>query len=141
MDPRKKNEAADAALRAARKGKASMWEAQFSFPQSKRFHFPLYGTDNAKKLAKEFAHRANCFCFMWHDTEVSLANFRYTQAMVDSYVESPEYLDWAVGLDLDEPSFDKMAEIRRLVPKVGWGAPRRLHTDLISAIFAVHAFA
>ena len=115
---KKKKLAADAVMGAARHGNAARWAAQFSFPKSKRFHFPLYGIDNAKMLAREFARRGNFFCFMWHDSGLPLANFNYTQAMVDSYVESAEYLDWAIGLDVDEPSFDKMVEIRRLVPVV-----------------------
>jgi hypothetical protein len=107
----------DAVLGWARSGLPKAWAEAYDFPLTKRFHFDRYGRRNARQLCREFVRRANFFCGMYahhEDTE----HFVYTNAMVNSYRESHEFLDWITGLDVDDPAFGMGLEVRGLVPSV-----------------------
>jgi hypothetical protein len=111
-------EAADAAMGMARNGIATRWAQYFKFPKSKRFHFSRYGRADARMLAQEFARRGNFFCALFVQSGLDLETFNYTQAMVNLYVESEEFIEWLLGIGFDNPAFDMGVAVRHLVPDI-----------------------
>ena len=111
--------AADAAMAAARGGLASAWATAHHFPKTRRFNFNKYGREAARMLALEVCRGGNfCFCNQYYQYEGDYSEFRHTAAMNAEYQESPEWLDWCVTLDPEDPSFRAMLDIRALEPRV-----------------------
>ena len=46
-------------------------------------------------------------------------DYRYTQEDVDSYEDSVAFLDYLIGLPVDDPGFVVGTELRRLAPQLG----------------------
>ena len=58
------------------------------------------------------------FCNQHYQNEGDYAEFHHTAEMNAEYQESIEWLDWAVTLAPDEPSFRAMMDVRTLQPRV-----------------------
>ena len=69
-------------------------------------------------LAQEFARRGNFFCDLFAQSGLDFEIFTYTQAMVNLYVETEEFIEWLLGLGFENPAFDMGVTIRHLFPEI-----------------------
>ena len=120
---RTKKVTADFVLAFTRSAVAKTWAKAKRFPKSRRFSRSLYGPVAAAHLAKEFARRANFFAGQFFDRSEAGAPYRHTVESNEEYLETLEYLDWAVSLDAAEQAFSRVHELRLIVPRQG-PAPR-----------------
>ena len=107
-------EVADYVLAKARGGLADEWAQAVGFPRSRRLSMNRYTREGARWLAKELARRGNFFCTQYYQGVVANGVFVHIEATNAMYVESIEYLDWALPLDTEGPGFSAVFEIRRI---------------------------
>ena len=69
------------------------------------------------ELTREYCRRADFFFNNWLEEAGDEEKFVYSDVQIASYQETERWIDFACGLDVDSPSFEKVMEIRRLVPK------------------------
>ena len=53
---------------------------------------------------------------MWVD-DGRAGDYKYTEEQLNSYMESAEFLDWALSVDVDVSTFDRIMEVRSVLPK------------------------
>ena len=55
---------------------------------------------------------------LWVESEEEDRNFAYTEDLLSSYVETSDFLEFAISLDIESLSFARAMELRKLVPSV-----------------------
>ena len=110
-------EAADGACGFARSGPPKTWCGKYGWATSRKFLFSRYGKEGATTLAREWARRAEYFYRLYLAS--GDVGFKYSQEHVDRYVDSPVFLDYLIGLDVEHPAFDVGTALRKLAPRLG----------------------
>ena len=75
-------------------------------PSTKSFMFNTYGEHDATKLARGWVRKCNWLF------ERYLEGKSYT-----GYVEAEPWLEWALALPIESPSFDRVVELRAQAPQ------------------------
>ena len=89
----------------------------YGFPKQRVFTFALYGRRECIELAREVCRRGEHFYSIWLLSDN--VDYQFTEDDIDSYPESPAFLDFMVALDIEHPAFDAGIEVRRLNPIIG----------------------
>jgi hypothetical protein len=113
-----KGVAADSVAGIARGGVGTTWCKMFKYPQMNSFAFSKFGEANANQLAREFCRRGQFFLNLCVESEEEDHNFAYTEKLLSSYVETADFLEFAISLDIESLSFARAMELRKLVPSV-----------------------
>ena len=91
---------------------------RYKFQKKYSFMFSKYppGKDKALALARAWVHKGNYYFQKWFDLGACDVKYIFTQDDKNGYVETAEFLDFALALELDDPAFDKLVLIRNWVP-------------------------
>ena len=95
---------------------AKQWCQLFQWSSQKGFMFSMYGQEEAIYLAKAWARKANYFCKLWYDAGAT-EDFVYSEEQLNSYTESASFLDWAVTVEVDSVTFDRVVAVRHALPQ------------------------
>ncbi len=112
-DEFKKTEA-DAACMLAREG-AKSWCRKYCFPKQKALYFSVYGIETCNIVTREWARRGEFYFNMWYD-EDKPAIFVYSDAMIESYVPSMEWCEWATRQDVDSTEWGLIEQVQIAAP-------------------------
>jgi hypothetical protein len=91
------------------------WCNLFGWPKTRTFTFKTYGELEAVGLAREYARRAHHF-FTLYLSSPDVKNWMYSASDLDSYVEGEAFLDFALSIPMESPAFDRVIELRRMLP-------------------------
>ena len=108
---------ADAATMFARQH-AKRWCHLFHWALQKGFAFSAYGQAESVHLAKAWARKGNYFCDIWYAAGAA-DEFEYSHEQLASYVEQDTFLDWAVTVDIELPTFERIVQVRTDLPHKG----------------------
>ena len=72
------------------------------------------GPENCLALCKEWCRRAHYFFVLYVQAEVD--EYEYTDAILASYEQQEEWLDFITAIPIESPAFDKVVETVRLLP-------------------------
>ena len=97
-----------------RAGVPKEWCERFHFPKQMALYFAKYGRNNCIELAKEYCR---IFFNIWLEEVGGEEKFVYSDVQIASYQETERWIYFACGLAVDSPSFEKVIDILRLVPK------------------------
>ena len=96
--------------------KVKGWCKAYKWPAQKGFAYKAYnGVEPCTMLAREWALRGHFFYDMWKRAGESMA-FSYTQAQLDSYVATDEWIYWQADVPIDDKAFDKVLQVNSAVP-------------------------
>ena len=99
----------------ARAGNPRRWCIKYAFPKQKGFMYAAYGgPEGPQIMCNEIVRRAQFFYDLC--TESDDVHFTYTDALLASYVDGEEFLDWMCDLDIESLLFQRGLEVRRLAP-------------------------
>ena len=92
---------------------------RYGFQKKYSFMYSAYppGKDKAVALARAWVHKGNYFYQRWEDASEGDLSYSFTQDDLDMYVESQDFLDFVHGLDIEDPAFDRVLQVRRWVPR------------------------
>jgi hypothetical protein len=93
------------------------WCDLYSFSKQCSHAFGLYGREESTFLSREFCRRGNFFYQFYDDAPGD--EYAYTSDVVNSYVETEEWLDFVCGLDIESPAFAAGVAVRAMVPVIG----------------------
>jgi hypothetical protein len=88
---------------------------RFHWPKMKVFHFSAHGELGANTLAREWCRKGHHYFSLWV-TSVGAERFANPGELV--YPQSLEFLDWAVGVDVNCQSFAKIVELGECYPRL-----------------------
>jgi len=105
---------ADQAIGLARGGAPTAFCRGWGYPPRRGYSYNLYTVEGANILAREFCRRGQYFYNIFfaaddQDWELSAEDRR-------GYVESREFLENVLSLDMGHPAFDAALEIRTFFP-------------------------
>ena len=110
-----KNVTADACSYFARSGMPTDWCTLFKFPKQQGFAYRKYGGRTGPHvMCNELARRAQYFYNMFRDIDRPFTE--YSEAMLASYEDGEEFVEWMLSLDIALPDFAAAQRVRRLVP-------------------------
>ena len=88
---------------------------QYSAPEQKTFSIALYSEEGAHRLASEWALRCEHFFKRWQENG-SPTGYNFLNPG-DAFVESDEFLDWAIALPIeDDATWQAIHELRAYFP-------------------------
>ena len=94
------------------------WCDLYNFPKQCSHAFMRFGgREVATKLTHEYCRRGNFFYKFYVDALGD--EYEYTSDIINSYVESEEWLDFVCGLDIHSHAFGAAALIRTVAPVIG----------------------
>jgi hypothetical protein len=109
-----KKTAADAACMFAREG-AKSWCLKFRFPKQKALYFSVYGIETSNMVTREWARRGEFYFLMWYEEDMP-AIFVYSDAMIESYVPTLEWCEWATRQDVDSDEWALIEQVQNAAP-------------------------
>ena len=109
-----KKTAADAACMFAREG-AKSWCLKFRFPKQKALYFSVYGIETSNLVTREWARRGEFYFLMWYEEDMP-AIFVYSDAMIESYVPTLEWCEWANRQDVDSDEWALIEQVQNAAP-------------------------
>ena len=62
-------------------------------------------------MAKAWSRKGNFFCSLWASSDFA-EDFTFSQEVLSSYVDSEEFLDWILSIDIENPIFELIVEVR-----------------------------
>ena len=80
----------------------------YSWPRQKTFALQEHGGRAANELSREWCRKANYFFELWLWDEGD-EDFRYHDL---SYTETEKFLDWAVTVNTETETWDRLSELR-----------------------------
>jgi hypothetical protein len=86
---------------------------RFGWPKLKVFHMSAHSEAGAHALAREWCRKGNHYFSAWIDS-VGIETFETADSC--PYVESLEFLDWAVGVEVVSKTWDKISELKAARP-------------------------
>ena len=95
---------------------AKDWCDIYAMPKSKSFAFTRYDEAPAIMLVHEWHRLLHHFFGIWHD-EGQDYRFRYSPALLDSFVVSDEFAHWAADLPVESFAFRAVHECMMARPR------------------------
>ena len=93
---------------------AKEWCEVFSFPKEKTYSFVLkFEPDDTKYLSREYCRRGEYFYRLF----LKKPDITYSRDVIESYVESEEFVRFMCACDVDGPAFDAGLKLRKIYPR------------------------
>ena len=90
------------------------WCATYAWPKQRGFYFTAYGEEECNHMAREWCRKGHFYC-IWLEAGSSW-EYRYSQAVFDAYVPDEAWLKWACTVEVEDPVFERILELRRAFP-------------------------
>lgn len=101
-------------VRALGRAHTKFWCTRFGWSRTKVFHFSAHGELACNVLAREWCRKADFFFRRWCD---SVGSETFADRAAHAYCESEEFLDWAVQVSIESPTWAKISELRAAFPR------------------------
>ena len=98
----------------ARGGLPRQWAQVYNMPVMSSFQYSAHG-DGAELLAAEFCRKCQYLYDIWFQRDA--ADYRYTAAEIDAYVEDPAFTMWANGNELSALTRNRVVQLRAMRPR------------------------
>lgn len=90
----------------------------YKFPKKKSFMFNLYGEVSAVALATEWSKRGNYYFGRWTEAGADLG-YAFSDDDIKGCEEDLDWLDFACGIEISDPAFPRITEVRAWAPRRG----------------------
>ena len=109
---------ADSSRGEARGDLVKAWCRKYEWPLSMTFAFVRFGQAGSSLLAKEYCRRGSFFFTLCY-TSVDPESYVYSLETAASCIDDFAFLDYVLGLELEDHGFTRAQDIRQLSPRIG----------------------